>query len=98
MNLEVAWGLLQQTTAQAMKELVTMRESEGRSLAGDLESRVGTLRELVAAIEIRAPERVREAKERLHARVVELLEGEAHVDVGPFTLDFPFEESFYMDI
>jgi hypothetical protein len=24
--------------------------------------------------------------------------GEAHVDVGPFTLDFPFEESFFMDI
>ncbi|MCJ2540191.1 MAG: hypothetical protein LN414_02850 [Candidatus Thermoplasmatota archaeon] len=24
--------------------------------------------------------------------------GEAHVDVGPFTLDFPFEESFYMDV
>jgi hypothetical protein len=26
------------------------------------------------------------------------LVGEAHVDVGPFTLDLPFEESFYMDI
>jgi len=26
------------------------------------------------------------------------LVGEAHVDVGPFTLDIPFEESFYMDI
>lgn len=26
------------------------------------------------------------------------LDGEAHVDVGPFTLDFPFEESFYMEI
>jgi LEA14-like dessication related protein len=24
--------------------------------------------------------------------------GEAHVDVGPVTLDFPFEETFYMDI
>lgn len=24
--------------------------------------------------------------------------GEAHVDVGPVTLDFPFEEVFYMDI
>jgi len=26
------------------------------------------------------------------------LVGEAHVDVGLFTLDIPFEESFYMDI
>ncbi len=26
------------------------------------------------------------------------LDGEAHVEVGPFTLDFPFEESFYMDV
>jgi hypothetical protein len=26
------------------------------------------------------------------------LVGEAHVDVGPFTLDIPFEESFYMEI
>jgi LEA14-like dessication related protein len=26
------------------------------------------------------------------------LVGEAHVDVGPFTLDFPFEESFQMDV
>lgn len=24
--------------------------------------------------------------------------GEAHVDVGPFTVDIPFEESFYMDV
>ena len=26
------------------------------------------------------------------------LDGEAHVDVGPFTLDFPFNESFQMDV
>jgi hypothetical protein len=26
------------------------------------------------------------------------LDGEAHVDVGPFTLDFPFQETFTMDI
>ena len=26
------------------------------------------------------------------------LDGEAHVEVGPFTLDFPFKESFYMDV
>ncbi len=26
------------------------------------------------------------------------LDGEAHVEVGPITLDFPFKESFYMDI
>jgi len=26
------------------------------------------------------------------------LDGEAHVDVGPFTLDFPFKESFRMDV
>ena len=25
------------------------------------------------------------------------LKGEAHVDVGPFTLDFPFDESFQVD-
>jgi hypothetical protein len=26
------------------------------------------------------------------------LDGEAHVEVGPFTLDFPFQESFTMDV
>ncbi len=26
------------------------------------------------------------------------LDGEAHVEVGPFILDFPFEESFYMEV
>jgi LEA14-like dessication related protein len=26
------------------------------------------------------------------------MKGEAHVEVGPFTLDFPFEESFTMDV
>jgi len=26
------------------------------------------------------------------------LDGEAHVEVGPFTLDFPFKESFRMDV
>jgi LEA14-like dessication related protein len=26
------------------------------------------------------------------------LDGEAHVDVGPFTLDFPFQQSFYMNV
>ena len=26
------------------------------------------------------------------------LDGQAHVELGPFTLDIPFEESFYMDV
>jgi uncharacterized protein (TIGR00255 family) len=57
----------------ASSEAVAARAREGADLADDLERRIASMEDCVTVIEARAPERVREAHERLLAAVQELL-------------------------
>lgn len=88
---EEAWEHLKETTDQAVRDLVSMRSSEGEALARDLLGHTATLRKHTEAVEGRAPQRVAEAKERLRARVQELLEGEAEVDPERLNLEAAFQ-------
>jgi uncharacterized protein (TIGR00255 family) len=80
LDAEASWDAVRKVVDGALADLVAMREREGEALSRDLLGRLDTLRENLATVEKRAPERVREAKERLHTRVTELLEGEAKAD------------------
>ena len=63
----------------AINSFVAMRETEGEKLANDINSRTATILSLVETIEKRSPETVKAYRERLEARIRELLE-DAKVD------------------
>ena len=63
----------------AINSFVAMRETEGEKLANDINSRTATILGLVETIEKRSPETVKAYRERLEARIRELLE-DAKVD------------------
>ncbi len=80
LDAEESWLLLREGVDRAVKDMIAMREGEGEALAREFTSRLERMRAAVASVEARAPERVREAKEKLHQRVSELLKGEAEID------------------
>jgi len=86
-----AWELLREVVGDAMRELVGMREAEGRALAQDLSARATTLLEGVRRVDERAPERIKAIKERLRARVQDLLAGEAEVDTDRLLVEAAFQ-------
>lgn len=80
LDAEEAWSLLRDGVDGAVRDLIVMREGEGEALAKEFAVRLARMRTAVASVEARAPERVREAKERMRQRVAEILKGEAEVD------------------
>lgn len=91
LDMDAAWDHLLAVVDTAVGDLQAMRRSEGEALAKDLRRRMDTMRELVAVVEERAPERVAAVKERLHNRVQELLAGEAEVDPERLVLEAAFQ-------
>lgn len=77
-----AWKLLQDVVARAAESANSMRETEGRELAGDLIRRTENLAAMVTAVEERAPFRVKEGKARLEQRLSQLLAPDGEVDPG----------------
>lgn len=91
MDADEAWAFLAEVVGRAVDDLGAMRRTEGEALARDLLARVKTLRKELAAVEERAPLRIGEAKERLRARITELLRGEARVDEERLLLEVSFQ-------
>ncbi len=88
---EESWSLMIQAVDQAIDDLLDMRRVEGEALRDELITRVAAIRTALAAVESRAPERVKQAKERLRTRVGELLEGEAEVDNERLLVEAAFQ-------
>jgi len=57
----------------ALDAFDAMRGREGEALRADIESRLCTIEEMVSVIAARSPETVREYRERLYARMAEIL-------------------------
>ena len=57
----------------AVNHFDEMREREGEKLAGDVRSRCAAIEQMVGVVEERSPERVREYREKLRARMQEVL-------------------------
>jgi len=70
--------LLRRVVSAAVDELIATKETEGAALQRDLSARIDSVRENVATVRRRAPERVRETHEKMKARVRDLL-GEIEV-------------------
>ncbi len=66
-------------TREAVAMVVEMRESEGRALAADLQESLRQISEALDGVEVRAPQRLLQERDRLSAAVSEL-SGDTQVD------------------
>ncbi len=71
-----AWAATEPALADALAALDAMRAHEGQALHADFLHRTGLLEGGLAAVEVRAPQRVDEARARLRDRLAELLNDE----------------------
>ena len=73
-NEEKLWTCLEGPLHEACRRFVDTRETEGRNLKNDLLTKLDALDEKVSAVEARSPEVVQAYREKLEAKVHELLE------------------------
>lgn len=73
------WGYLEKALNAAMLSFVEMRRREGESLKTDIFGKLDEIEAVVLGIEKKAPEVVVEHKERMNARIQDLL-GETPID------------------
>jgi uncharacterized protein (TIGR00255 family) len=71
---EESWKLIEKSVSEALDDVLSMKDSEGKTLAVDLNERVRCLLKHLDVIEKRAPVRVSEAREKLRSRLSGLLE------------------------
>ncbi|MDP4179847.1 MAG: YicC/YloC family endoribonuclease [Bacillota bacterium] len=71
---EAIWNLLRIALINALESLVTMRQIEGESLKNDLLEKLKYIEKVLSDIELRAPEIVKEYKQKLETRIKELLD------------------------
>jgi len=82
-DLDDIWAVMENALTKALKQLSTMRETEGQSLKKDLEKRIIFLQELSGKISRRSPVVVEEYREKLKTRIKELLD-ETQFDENKF--------------
>lgn len=70
---EESWALLENAALLALDALVAMRESEGEKLIGDVAQKINQLEGLLDSVEERAPFVVDDYRNRLNARIADLL-------------------------
>ena len=70
---EAIWAAVKTVLEKAVDAFIAMRETEGRRLYDDVMSRDAVILELVGKIEARSPETVKEYRERLEAKLREVL-------------------------
>lgn len=72
---ETVCNMCENAVNEASAMLLKMREAEGAKLQTDLLSKLDKMDEMLAKVEARAPEAAAEGKEKLYARIKELLDG-----------------------
>ena len=70
---EAIWAAVKTVLEKAVDAFIAMRETEGRRLYDDVMARAAVILELVGKIEARSPETVKEYRERLEAKLREVL-------------------------
>jgi uncharacterized protein (TIGR00255 family) len=80
-SLEAAWEELAPALAEALDALDAMRLREGQALEAEITAHLAAVEGLLGALEADAPRQVSAQKERLQARLSDLLDGRP-LDVG----------------
>jgi uncharacterized protein (TIGR00255 family) len=73
LDKDKAAAALSDITAKAVEEFNAMREREGERLRRDMLGKLGTIEGLVSVVEERSPQTVKEYRERLEARLRDIL-------------------------
>lgn len=71
---EILSSLLNAALDKAIQSLIVMRENEGSELKNSLLEKINNVENIIKDISVRAPEVVREYKQKLETRIKELLE------------------------
>jgi uncharacterized protein (TIGR00255 family) len=74
-DLEAARGAVAEAVAVALEQLTAMRAREGEALGRDLLARLALVEQVVARVEVLAPQSAEHYRARLHERVHELARG-----------------------
>ncbi len=74
-DMEEAWAIIAPVVEKALDAFCEMRANEGEKLEADIRSHADATKALREQILLRAPQSVLAAKERIYARIKELLEG-----------------------
>lgn len=91
-DIEGVWKLLTLALDEAIDMFIDMRVSEGLKLGNDINKRCDYIGEYIDKIELRAPEVVKEFREKISARVSDFLK-----DVGVDEARLLNEVAFYAD-
>lgn len=73
MDEEALWNMLEQVVRDTADKFVETRIAEGKNLQEDIERKLETISKNVAFVEVRAPEIVKEYREKITNKVNELL-------------------------
>jgi uncharacterized protein (TIGR00255 family) len=74
-SLEAAWEGMRPALGAALQALEAMRVREGQALAAEIVTHLEMVEAILRAVEADAPRQARAQKERLQARIAELLDG-----------------------
>jgi uncharacterized protein (TIGR00255 family) len=91
-DLEAVWKLLLKALEEAINMFIDMRGNEGIKLGKDIMQRCDLIASLLAKIEVRAPEVVKDFREKISTRVADFLK-----DVGVDEARLLNEVAFYSD-
>jgi len=80
LDADAVWPALEKALKTALKDLVTMREAEGKNLADDLAKRVKTIAKAISRIERHAPKVVERYRRNLAERVAEFCNESMEID------------------
>ncbi|HAN43773.1 MAG TPA: YicC family protein [Ruminococcaceae bacterium] len=76
---EETWELIKPVVDEAVEKFVQMREQEGKKLKDDIIARLDNIASLVKIVEQRSPQTVEEYRQRLYAKMCEVL-NDANID------------------
>jgi uncharacterized protein (TIGR00255 family) len=74
------WAFVEPALSRALDDLVAMRDAEGRELLAELRARLDSISSIVSTIEEAAPRVTVELKDKVVARITELMAGVAPID------------------
>ncbi len=76
---ELVWNQVKETAEAALGKFIEMRETEGIKMFEDVSSRLDYIEQMVNAIEARSPQVTEAYRERLYAKIVEVV-GDRNID------------------
>lgn len=94
---EVIWNAVRPVAQQALDSFVAMRAAEGERLKADLLGKLDEIEERVTMIEARSPETVAAYREKLTAKLTEILEGKGFDEARVLTEAAVFAEKIAVD-